>query len=183
MALPRIVEYLLTLRRPGDSGPLVTEGMSQTIIPIMPPGTTVTLQVYPAMGDYMNIVFQSALDPSVVPSAFYGWGSYFGARLSEGILHSWWTRGDIPSFVFITEAEPAYALIFNRSPIAQYYAGTTSHLSIKSEDDYLALYEAIERMGTSRQHDALVVESNNLLRQIVNQGLVAPLPATVRGGA
>ena len=170
MALPRIVEYLLTLRRASGGGPLITQGQSQTIIPIMPPGAIVTIQSYPYRSDYMDIMFQWAFDPSIVPNAFYAWGSYFGARPWEGIAHSWWMSNNIHGFVFITEAEPAYALIFNRSPVAQYYAGTTSHLAIASEDDFFTMQEEIERMATSAKSDTLAQEANNLLKQLVDRG-------------
>lgn len=170
MALPRVIEYLLTIRRPSGSGSLVTQGQSQTIIPLMPPGATVTLQAYPFANDYMDIMFQMSFDPAMVPNAFYAWGSYFGARIWEGIAHSWWMHNNIPGFVFITESEPAYGLIFNRSPVTQYYAGTTSHIAIASEDDFHTLYEEIERMATSYTQNALAKEANGLLKQLVTLG-------------
>ncbi|KKN15903.1 hypothetical protein LCGC14_0981260 [marine sediment metagenome] len=170
MSLPRIIEYLLSIRRPGGGGSLVAQGQSQTIIPIMPPGATITLQAYPFASDYMDIMFQFSFDPAMVPNAFYAWGSYFGARPWEGIAHSWWMSNNISSFVFITESEPAYALIFNRSPVAQYYAGTSAHIAIASEDDYFTMYEEIERMATSFSQNALAKEANILLRQLVTLG-------------
>jgi len=118
----------------------------------------------------MDIVFQWAFDPAMVPNAFYAWGSYFGTRPWEGITHSWWMNNNIPSLAFITEAEPAYALIFNRSPVAQYYAGTTSHIAVASEQDFNTMYAEIEHMATARYQDALAEETNDLLRQLVKLG-------------
>ena len=170
MALSRMIEYLLSIRRPGGGGSLVTQGQSQTLINIMPPGQVVTLQAYPFQNDYMDILFQWGFDPAMVPNAFYAWGSYFGARLWEGITHSWWMNNNIPAFVFITEAEPAYALILNRSPVAQYYAGTASHIAIATEDDFHLMFENIEYMATSKKQNVLSVAANGLLRQLVRLG-------------
>lgn len=170
MALPRIIEYLLTIRRASGGGALITQGQSQTIINLFPPGATVTIQSYPYQNDYMDIMFQWAFDPAMVPNAFYAWGSYFGARPWEGIAHSWWMNNNIHGFVFITESEPASGFVFNRSPVVQYYAGTTSHLAISSEEDFDEMYEQIARMATSKESDSLAQEANSLLRQLAEVG-------------
>lgn len=172
MPLPRIIEYMLSIRRPSGGGALITLGQTQLVIPVFPPGQTVTIQQYPYQNDYMSIIFQWGFDPAIVPNAFYAWGSYFGARPWEGIAHSWWTMNNIPAFVFVTESEPAYALIFNRSPIAQYYAGTTSHVSIGTEEDFGTMLEEIQRMASSKEQNELAVQTNNLLQQIVDKGVV-----------
>lgn len=167
MASSRIIEYLLSIRRPGNSGGLVSQGQTQVLINIFPPGRTVTIQIYPYQGDYMDILFEWAFDTSLVPNAFYAWGSYFGARPWEGIAHSWWMENNVPGFVFITAAEPAYAMIYNRSPLTQFYGATSSHIAIKNEEDYLAVYAAIEEMASSSKQNELVDESNQLLRQLI----------------
>ena len=166
MALPRIVEYLVSIRRKGGGGPLVTQGQSQTIINTFPPNTTVSLQAFPFGADYLDIFFEWAFDPAVVPNAFYAYGSYYGARPWEGIAHSWWMQNNISGFVLITESEPAYALIYNRTPVAQYYAGTTAYLAIKSAEDFDEVYDNIAYMATSAESESLARQSVDLLTQI-----------------
>ena len=171
MALPRVIEYLLTLKRASGGGPLVTQGQTQIIIPLIAPGQTVTVQQHPYANEYMDILFMWAFDTALVPMAFYAWGSYFGARPWEGIAHSWWMANSTPSFVFITESQPAYALIYNRSPLAQTYMATGSHLAIQNEEDFNEVYKQIDLMATSENSLNLAVEANGLLSQIKDQGV------------
>lgn len=170
MASPRIIEFLLSLRRKGNGGPLITMGQTQVIIDIFPPGQIVTIASYPRQGDYMDILYSWAFDPANVPNAFYAWGSYFGARIWEGVAHSWWMHNNSDGFVFITEAEPAYAMIFNRSPLAQYYGATSSHLSIKSAEDFEEMYKQITLMSTSKESVTLATEANSILGEIRDKG-------------
>ena len=159
MALPYVIEYLLSLRTPSGKGSLVHQGGSQTEIPIVPPNTQFVLEVFPFGSDYFDIVYASWIDPSVVPGAFYGWGSYFGSRTAEGNLITGMTTYPLDSFVFISESEPAQALIRNNTALNQYYAGVAYYISIASEGDYDLVIKALEGVGAS--------ETNRLLERLV----------------
>jgi len=178
MGLPFVIEYLLTMERPGG-GHLLHQGVSQTIIPAIPPNTQFVLQTLPFGTDYLDIVYASYVDLAVVPNAFYGWGQYYGARSYEGTLTAGFIANPIDSFVIISRSEPAMALIQNQTALNQYYAGIVYFLSVASEDDFNLITEALARIGTSAKSEQLAMEANQLLRQLT---LSAPKPSIVEGG-
>lgn len=168
MALPAAIELLLTLERPGGGGKLVYQGGSQTVIPLFPAGTQISLSLLPLGNDYLDIVYESAIDPAVIPLAFYGYGQYFGNRMYEGVITSWFTHNNIDSLVFISKSEPAQLLIENRSPLDQYYSGLVFLVSIATEYDYKEVLIALARIGNSAKSEQLQEEANRLLRQLVS---------------
>jgi len=170
MALPRIIEYLLSLQRPGGSGALVYQGAFQTIVPVMPPHTQIVLESYPLWNDYIDIMYNAGFDPMIVPNAFYAWGSYFGNRTYEGIVLPWWLNNTIESFIIVTPSEPAVAYILNRSPLTQMYAAIANFIAIATVDDFNIVLGEIKNMATSSKSDELAQDANNLLKQLVKVG-------------
>jgi len=148
MGLPYVIEYLLSLERPGGSGRLVAQGASQTIIPQFPPNTSVTLTAYPYLNDWGYIPFYSALSPGMVPGAFSGWGQYWGARQYTGILGSWFVMpGSLDSFLLVTQDQPALAQITNLTAVNQYYEGISMFLVISDEEDWQLIRRALKRIN------------------------------------
>lgn len=160
MALPHVIEYLLTLRGP-SGGFLVHQGASQTVIPIVPPHTQFILEVFPFESDYFDIIYASYFDPSVVPGVFYGWGQYYGSRTSEGTINTGILSHVFDSFVFINQAEPGMILIKNNTALNQYYAGGVDYIAISSEHDYDTVIAALKGVGTS--------ETNRLLGMLTGR--------------
>ncbi len=158
MSLPYAIEYLLTIRRE-NGGNLVHQGASQTIINQMPPYTQIVLNVFPFGNDYFDIIYNSYVDPSVVPGVFRGYGQYFGTRAYDGILTSGFMAWPLESLVFISESEPAQALIRNETPLFQYYAGAAFYIAIASETDFRLVLEHLKGVGSS--------ETNRLLEMLV----------------
>ncbi len=159
MALPYVIEYLLTLKRP-SGGFLAHQGASQTVIPIVPPHTQFVLEVFPFGSDYYDIIYASYVDPSVVPGVYYAWGQYYGSRVQEGTLNTGMMTYLLDSFVFINQSEPGMALIRNNTALNQYYAGFVYFISISSEHDYDTIIAALKGVGTS--------ETNRLLGMLAN---------------
>ena len=137
------------------------QGASQTLIPIVGPGQQFVLQAFPVQNDYLNIVYRSQIDPAVVPSVFFAWGQYYGNRVMEGRMTSYFTANQLDSFVFITQNEPAWILIRNLSPVNQYYSGVVFFITIASEEDYISILDALEKNGSL---DALAFR--NILRRV-----------------
>lgn len=158
MGLPYVVEYLLTIRRPG-SGNLVHQGGSQTVINQLPPYTRIVLNVFPFGNDYFDIVYASYIDPAVVPDVYHGYAQYFGTRAYDGTLSSLFMNYPFESLVFISEAEPAQALIENNTPLYQYYSGVAYYVSIRTEEDFSLVLKHLKGVGTS--------ETNRLLDMLV----------------
>jgi len=148
MGLPYLIESLLSIRRP-NGGNLVHQGASQTVVNQMPPYTQIVLNVFPFGTDYFDIVYQSYIDPTVVPDVYHGYGQYFGTRMYEGTIAAGFMAYQLESLVFISGAEPAQALIRNNTPVYQYYAGVAFYVAIASEKDYDAILEHLEASGSS----------------------------------
>lgn len=176
--LSNVIEYLLSLERPGG-GRLVYAGGSQFIVPAFPPNTAITLTTAPFGNDYAYIPYYAAIGPAVVPGAFWGWGQHFGNRLYTGVIASWFMQNALDSFVFVTESEPAIAQLTNQTALNQYYEGISFFVAIASEDDYHRVLEALARLGTSARTEQLAIEANRLLRKLAGE---PPVPEPPIGG-
>ncbi len=174
MGLPYVIEYLLSLERPGG-GRLVYAGGSQLLVPAFPPNTTITLTTAPFGNDYAYIPYYTAFGPAMVPGAFWGWGQHFGNRQYIGTVASWFMANSLDSFVFVTQSEPALAQITNQSPLNQYYEGISFFVAIATQDDFKEVLEALARLATSARSEQLAVEANQLLRSLAT-GKPAPQP-------
>jgi hypothetical protein len=160
--LPRIVEYLLSVRMPGDrqgtssviGRPLVYQGASQTIIQVFPPNMVMEYALLPIAGDYMSIVYSLAFDPQMVPGAFYGSASYMGSQTYASIVNDWWLHNDVYAWIAITNEHPASVRVRNTTGLNQYYAGNVFYLSILSEDDANKVLHYLE---------ALIPDKNSIL--------------------
>jgi hypothetical protein len=141
MALSPIIEFLLTLERPGG-GRLLQSGASQYIVTI-PPNTSIVVDLAPELDDWLQILYLVSFDPVMVPSAFYAYGSNMGVRSYEGIATQWWTNTTVDTYVIVSERSPTEALIQNLSNLNQYYHGNTHFLSIRSEEDYNEVRKAL----------------------------------------
>lgn len=175
MGLPYVIEYLLTLERPGG-GKLVYGGVSQLIIPAFPPGAIITLTTAPYGDDYAYIPYYSAVGPAMVPGAFYGWAQQWGNKQYEGTVSSWFTANSLDSFVPVTQSEPAVAQITNQSALNQFYEGVSFFVGITTKDDYNMVLEALARLGTSARLEQQSREAIELLNRIAG-GPPAPRPA------
>jgi len=178
MGLPYVIEYLLTLERVGG-GRLVYMGLSQTVIPAVPPHAQFVLQVFPFETDYLDIIFESHIDTAVIPGVFYGWGQHFGSRTYEGVLTQGFINNPINSLVVVSQSQPALALIENLTALNQYYSGRVYFLTVSSAEDYVEILEALARIGTSAKSERLAAEANQLLGKLAG---VPPAPKPMPGG-
>lgn len=148
MSLPYVIEYLLTIRRE-SGGNLVHQGASQTEVLQVPPYETFTIQQAPFGSDYIDIVYEAWFDPSMVPGAFSGYLQYFGARQIEGIFSTAFMTHPFSGLVFISNAEPAFILVRNRTNLNQFYSGTIFFLAITSEEDFNIVLDHLKGVGTN----------------------------------
>ncbi|MDO9579925.1 MAG: hypothetical protein Q7J06_05085 [Bacteroidales bacterium] len=179
MSLPYVIEYLLTLERPGG-GRLVNAGAGELIIPAFPPNTTITFKTVPIEGDYMYISHRCGFGRAMIPEAFFVRVSQWGNMTYEGIVGSWLLNNCLDLFVSTTRSEPAQTQIQNLTGLNQYYEGLTFFLRIQTEDDYNLVMKALARMGTSARSEQLAEEANALLRMLTG-GPPAPNPPIGEG--
>jgi hypothetical protein len=175
MALPKIIEYLLTLQRP-DGGHIVQHGINQ-LDTIIPPLQKVTINQIPYSNEFIDIVYFFAFDPSMVPDAFYAWSMIEGMRTYEGIMSEWWlNNATIDSWVVITQNMPITALLENRTPLNQYYKGRAAFVSIASKEDNDLV---IKELNRARSDTSLAEQATKLLSDIKNAiEKLSKMPAT-----
>jgi hypothetical protein len=166
---PRIIEYLLTVEKPGGGGYLVNEGMNQVEIPICPPNTEISYNVWPYEGDFADIFFYAVLDPAVLPRVFFLEGQYFGSKTYAGIMTQAHSLHPMGIFTMITQSEPAYARLRNQSPLNQYFCFNTFFLCIPSESDFSLVKEKVREMASSGDSLELQEEANRLLKVLAGE--------------
>lgn len=152
MGLSPAVEMLLGLRAEGGGRICAQEGL-QFYIPILPPLSTVILDV-PPNPYYALIVYE--MGGEAVPDSclltFYQHGvTPFDAIFTEG-----WQRGKHDIFVVVTVSEPGRATVTNRTILNQRFAATIAYLRIASADDLGVCYEHLKLKGTSAEAEVLL---------------------------
>jgi hypothetical protein len=172
MALPVIVEYLLSLER-GDAahGRLCFQGMQQLVVPVIPPNTQIVLTSATMGSDYAYIVYQASWDPDMVPGVFYVWAQNYGNRMYEGLVTAIWLQQAVDTYAVITQSQTGQMMINNISPLNQYYVGRTLFLTIKTPDDYAIVSEALKR-ASSEKLESLASSAVHLLSLMTK----SPLP-------
>ena len=172
MGLAYMVEYLLSRSR--GQGYLVNQSVSQTIVPAVPAGIEFTLALLPIGNDYANLVYDSALNPDMVPNAFYGVAQYAGNQVISGVLTSNWVQQMNNSYLIVSRTLPAVLTIRNRTNIPQFYGGITYFLSIKTEGTYQEVLQELEHVSSSKM-EGLAKEANQLLGALLER-LGVPRP-------
>lgn len=147
MILPRIIEYILSLERPGGKGRLAYQGASQLVIPIFPPNTTINLSSGPYRGDFANIIFLWALGGSLVPNTFYAWAQQWGSRMYDGIVTTCLIDNDFGFYAVVTEAEPTTLQITNRSALCQQFESYMYFLCVSTKQDLDLIMEALASLA------------------------------------
>lgn len=180
MILPEIIMYLLTLRYPGsglERGNYVCyRGILQTIIPLMPAGSTVNFTIRPLHGVYAWLSWVSRVGSEVVPNTMTGSIAHYGSTPWSGLVTQ---RGrDDPSeyFVFITDQEPASVSVTNISPLAQRFETIADFIVIPSPEDLKIVYDALLRLHTSTVSEQLLQQVAHLLG-VISGRPQEPLPS------
>jgi hypothetical protein len=145
--LPRLIEYLLSVRMPGAGGrPLCTQGATQAIIPIFPANTRVVSQVTPPSGLYMDIIYKLTMDPDVVPGALEAYASHVGGQTLNGVMTSWFLENDVNAFEVVTQNSPAGTVLENITALPQYYAANIFYISVGSKLDADILFKYLDAL-------------------------------------
>lgn len=169
MGLPRVIEYLLTIEKPGGGGYLVSMGGNQIEIPVFPPNSEISLNFWPYAGDFANIVFHLSLDPALIPRAFYIESQYYGSKVYTGVASQSYTLNPTEVFLVTTQSQPAYSRIRNQSPLNQYYLGTGFFLCVESESDFYMVKEKVKEVAASGESLELQGEANRLLKALAGE--------------
>lgn len=173
--MSHLVEYLLAFQRPGG-GKLCRLGVIETLIPIFPPGLTITWEILPEFGSYANIEFWYRISPSVVPGVFDWDCTHYGAEIRTGILHSLSTAQGYNVWIEITDQHPIISTFTNVSPVNQFFDSVDFFLVVDSEADLNIIRSIVMRWGTSLRQEEGQAETNYLLRQLFEAQTGKPPP-------
>ena len=72
MAVPRIIEFIESLQRPGGNGFISEHGGIQVIVPFFPPNTTAAYTVTPLENTYALITYRDSFGHAMVPNTCSG---------------------------------------------------------------------------------------------------------------
>jgi hypothetical protein len=150
MALPRIIEYLLSVNL---SSPIVQIGFNTTV-GNFPPGASVSLTNQPLGSNYGLIVYESFLDPRMVPDAFDVSLIFAGNSMFSGLVNGWVTKGTLDGFVLVTAAQPGTIIIKNVTNLNQLYSGAIWFVTIATAIQWKEVLNALDRLE-SPEADAL----------------------------
>lgn len=162
MYLPRIVEYLLALRRPNGS-PLVSFSTWQEWTWNMPPSYQVTWEARPNVNNYAAIEFQWALDHRMVPDTLLWTLHQAGHTVIDTIVDSWVISEGIGLWVVYTRNSPVLHRVVNYSNLNQFFRTNEAFLTCQSVEDYKEVLKAIDHMNNSPY-----ITSRDVTRQILH---------------
>lgn len=164
--LSPIVEYLFALRRT-TGGPLCYPGRLQYIIPVIPPGITLSFALTPPSNCYACIKYSSTLSNQMVPGALYLDILQAGNKYALGFDEADWNREYLAYFVVFTHSDPIYMQVTNVSALNQWSAATQWNVMISTEKDYNQVLEHIVAWSTIAS-SRLAEDANKLLTAIRN---------------
>lgn len=173
MILPEIIRYLLSLRYPGaETGRMnwvCYLSNLQVIIPLVPPGATVTYTVRPLHGVYAHLGYATQFNSEVVPNSFMGEITQYGAPAFTGTLTQRRRDDGFEIFQFITEQEPTYFNVTNVSPLAQRGETIFWYVVIPTPQDMVTVLDALRRLHTTTESERLLQQAAHLLGLISGQ--------------
>ena len=168
MIIPEAIIYLLTLRYPGselERGNYVCyRGAIQTIIPMMPPGSTVDFTIRPLHGVFAWLLWASRVGTDVVPNTMTGSIVQYGSSPWSGTVTQRSIEDPAEYFVVVTDQEPAHLSLTNISPLAQRWETIADFIVIPSPKDLEIVLDALRRLHTSKESEELQKEAASLLK-------------------
>lgn len=162
--LPRLVEYLLSVRRK-DGSRIVGAEAVQITVPVAPPGIPIHYTITPNTGVYANIGYLSQPDSSMIPNTWAFSLEQSGVFLFSGIIDSAVLQSAWPTWIWVTHQQPVFATITNVSGLYQRWRFNSYYLLIPSEESYHDVIRALERL-TKVSAEELAVQANNLRRKM-----------------
>lgn len=149
MGLPRIVEYLESVRTPGY-GSLVEHENTQLIVPSFPPGITLTAQIKPPQGRWGMFCFHISFGTMMIPNVFQGAVQHGGKNHYTGVISGSLLNQGLDIFILVTEGNPLVYQETNVSALNQYFEIDGHFLTISDEDDYLRALDRMDKLGGIR---------------------------------
>ena len=164
MALPRLIEYILSLDRPGG-GNLAEHGLAQVIVPVFPAGLQLASVLEPSASSFALIGYRLQFGRDMVPNAFSGTIQHYGRNQYNGIVTQAAIEIELTSWMVITRNIQVRYSFTNRTALNQRIELMTFYVDIHSADDFdliMAHLLALENGGAT----ALKEEAEDLLAKM-----------------
>jgi len=162
MAVPRLIEFIESLARPG-AGVIAEHGGIQVIVPVFPPNTTSAYTVTPPTSAYALITYRVSFGAAMVPNVFTGWFEHAGRHRYIGTITNTVIRDGLEWYLVITDNEPLRVSVTNVSGLNQYFEEISQFALVPSRDDYLMILEALDILANKTTSE-LQREANMLLK-------------------
>ena len=175
MIFPEIIAYLLTLKYPGGELERMNwvcyRGAGQLIIPMMPPGTTISYTAQPLHGSYAWLYYSTRIGTDVLPNVFTGTINQYGTTPYTGLVTQRMRDDPYEFLLLVTDQEPIYLSVTNRSPLAQRFESYGDYIVIPTPQDLKVVIDALRRMHTSEESERLQRHGNDLLSKLAGEPL------------
>ncbi|GAI57149.1 unnamed protein product, partial [marine sediment metagenome] len=157
MIFPEIIAYLLTLKYPGSESERMNwvcyRSAVQLIIPLMPPGTTISYTAQPLHGSFAWLYFSTRIGTDMVPNSFIGTIHQYGTTPFTGLVTQRMRDDPMEFLLLVTEQEPIHTSVTNLSPLAQRLESYGDLIVIPTPHDLRVVIDALRRMHTSEESE------------------------------
>ena len=132
-------------------GKVCRMGAVQTVIPVLPPGMTVTFEIRPYFNAYMNIEFWISGSPAIVPGTINWQSHQRGYELQLQLVNALTIRDGVQVWIEYTNADPIMTTIQNVSPLNQYVETLDFFLIVDKKEnltivrDIIAKYQGVNQ--------------------------------------
>ena len=184
MIFPEIISFLLSLKYPGSESERMNwvcyRGAGQLIIPMMPPGTTISYTAQPLHGAYAWLYYSTRVGTDVLPNAFTGTINQYGTTPFTGLITQRMRDDPFEFLLLVTEQEPIHTSLTNISPLGQRFESYGDLLVIPTPQDLAVVIDALRRLHTSKELEELQRHGNELLGKLAGE---PPEPKPSIGGS
>lgn len=157
--MSEVIDYLLSLRE-GNSQ-LVKVDTYQVIINNVPALSSIKYTVFP-MNAFAHIVYSIVFGESMVPHSLAARVYQGGGKLFDAMISGAFVNQPVRLLVFVTGSTPMEVEVTNYRLLVNYFEATTMHLSIRSEENYHTVLDALRRLHTSSKSEELLQEIADL---------------------
>lgn len=130
--------------------------IAQLLIPVFPPGITVSLTVAPARQNYANIYFSAEPGDAIVPNAINYTYTAWGATIYSGMLTAGVIGKLLDIFLPVTAAKTVFIQFTNISGLNQHLELLNKFLVIPGVEDYERIIKAINQRGMSDRAEEML---------------------------
>jgi len=175
--LPRIIEFIESLRRPGG-GYIADHTGGEIIIPAFPGLTTIELAIRPfestgpglattgSLG-WALIGYKISVCQTMIPNAFSFTIQIGGKHMYTGNITQTIMDEGLNVYSIITSASPLMVQISNLTNVNQYFDALSQYIDVTSSDDMAMIQTALNNLAMQDNHE-FQAEALKLLRTLAN---------------